>query len=443
MNERIQLLFADATDLKTYTLKNSEMTIEMAYIAPLCDEKMISDFITVPFIKEEVSFRTHLNTNPQYVTVEDPARWQDLILRGNVLIENDGVIYSLYTGDVICNQSPQTQVESAIQGPQLALSEDLNKSINLIRSMYPAAELAIEEHTVGYVSKTPLLVVFDQRLVDPSVLDNVRSKLSEISVDMVQAAGELEKLIIGKKRHLFPTVLITERPDRITRAIAKGKVVVLIKGSMFALIMPAVFFDFMHAVEDNYEAYWMTRFLIFIRYSALILTVTLPALYIAVVSYNPELFRIQLAFSIGASRSAVPYPSFIEVFIMLFMIETLIEASTRLPRYIGSTATTVGGLILGQAAQQAGLVSTIMIIVTSVVAISNFVIPINSLSFAVRFLKYPLIAVSIFFGITGVAIGLFIYLAYLCNLRSFGKPYFRLHGEINPAEGDIGQVRAK
>ncbi|GKU75760.1 spore germination protein [Paenibacillus sp. L3-i20] len=443
MNERIRLLFADAIDLKTYTLQNSEMTIEIAYIAPLCDEKMISDFITVPFIKEEVSYRNHLGTNPQFVKVEDPARWQDLILRGNVLLENESVIYSLFTGDVICNQSPQTQVENAIQGPQLALSEDLNKSINLIRSMYPSPELVIEEHTVGYTSKTPLNILFDQRHVDPFVLDNVRSKLSKISVDIVQAAGELEKLMVGKKRHLFPTVLITERPDRLARAIGKGKVVVLIKGSMFALIMPAVFFDFMQAIEDNYEAYWMTRFLIFIRYSSLILTITLPALYISIVSYNPELFRVQLAFSIAASRSAVPYPSFIEVFIMLFMIETLIEASTRLPRYIGSTATTVGGLILGQAAQQAGLVSSIMIIVTSVVAISNFVIPINSLSFAVRFLKYPLIAISIFFGITGVAIGVFLYIAYLCNLRSFGKPYFRLHGEVNPAEGDIGQVRIK
>lgn len=445
MNERIRLLFAEAADLKTYTLSNSTMSIEIAYIAPLCDEKMISDFITVPFTKEEIPYRKQLETVPEYLKIEDPARWQDLILRGNVLIKDldSGEIYSFFTGDVICNESPQTQVESAIQGPQIALSEDLNKSLNLIRSMYPVPEVGIEEYSVGYISKTPLLVVFDQRHVDPSVLDNIRSKLSSISIDMVHAAGELEKLLVGKRRHLFPTVLITERPDRIAKALSKGKVVVLIKGSMFALVMPVSFFDFMHAIEDNYEAYWMTRALIMIRYMSIVLTITLPALYIAIVSYNPELFRIQLAFSIAASRSAVPYPSYIEVFIMLFMIETLIEASIRLPRYIGSTATTVGGLILGQAAQQAGLVSSIMIIVTSVVAISNFVIPINSLSFSVRFLKYPLIAASIFFGISGVAIGLFLYVCYLCNLRSFGKPYFRLHAKVNPAEGDVGQVRAK
>ncbi|MGO4185705.1 spore germination protein [Paenibacillus sp. MCAF9] len=441
MNERIRLLFAEAVDIKLENLKNSEMSIEVAYIEPLCEEKKISDFIIVPFIKEEYSFQAQLDTNPDYEILEDVAMWQSLLLRGHVLIQANGVVYSFKAERVICIENSQTQVESAIQGPQIALSENINISLNLIRGMYPSPDLSVEEHTIGTLSQTPVFALFDQRRVDPTVLDNVRTKLTTINVEMLQSAGELEKLLVGNRKHLFPTILITERPDRITSAISKGKIIILVKGNMFALILPSTFFDFMHAVEDDYDSYWMTRFLIFLRYTSTLLTITLPALYISVVSYNPELFRVQLAFSIAGSRSAVPYPSFIEVFIMLFMIETLIEASIRLPRYIGSTATTVGGLILGQAAQQAGLVSSIMIIVTSVVAISNFVIPVNSLSFAVRFLKYPLIGIAIFFGITGVAVGLFIYITYLCSLRSFGKPYMRIFGKLRPLEGDVGQVK--
>ncbi|WP_307200390.1 spore germination protein [Paenibacillus harenae] len=409
----------------------------------MCEEKMIADFIFVPFAKREQPYLEQLRTLVEYKVADDVAKWRELLLRGNALIEADGIVYSLYAARIIPNQSPQTQVESAIQGPQLALSEDMSRSLNLIRSMYQSADLSVEEHTIGSVSKTPIMVVFDQRRVDPIILDNVRTKITTIHVEMVNAAGELDKLLIGKRKHLFPTVLITERPDRITKAIAKGKVVILMKNSMFAIILPATFFDFMHAVEDHYEAFWMTRFLFFLRYTSILLTITLPALYISIVSYNPELFRVQLAFSIAGSRSAVPYPSFIEVFIMLFMIETLIEASIRLPLYIGTTATTVSGLILGQAAQQAGLVSSIMIIVTSVVAIADFVIPVSSLSFAVRFLKYPLIIIAIFFGISGVAVGVFVYITYLCNLRSFGKPYFRIFGRLQPTEGDIGQVKMK
>lgn len=440
MLDRLRLLFAEAIDIKLEDLQNSEMKIELAYICSLCDEKVISQFIKVPFTKEEQSFREQINTIPEYLEVEDIAKWSDLLLRGNVLIKVDGIVYSFLACRVIATHAAQIKVENAIQGPQISLSEDLENSLNLIRSMYPSPNLFVEEHTLGSLSKTIILLLFDQRLVDPTILGNVRHKLTTIQSKMIQAAGEVEKLIVGTRKHLFPTVLITERPDRITKAISSGKIVLLIKGSVFALILPVTFFDFMHAMEDNYEAYWTTRFLILLRYASIFLTITLPALYISVVSYNPELFRVQLAFTIAGSRSAVPYPSFIEVFIMLFMIEALIEASIRLPIFIGSTATTVGGLILGQAAQQAGLVSSIMIIVTSVVAISNFVIPINSLSTAVRFLKYPLIIISMFFGISGVAIGLFIYLTYLCSLRSFGKPYFRIFSNLKPVEGDIGQV---
>ncbi|MCU6712457.1 spore germination protein [Paenibacillus sp. J5C_2022] len=439
--KHISLMFAQSYDLELHTLRNSSMTIEVAYIHPLCDEHKISDFIFVPFTKEEQPYSDQLQRIPEYKLVTDVSKWQDQLLRGHVLIEADGDVYAFDAKRIISNESPKTQVESAIQGPQIALSEDLKNSINLIRSFYPTPDLSIEEHHIGNMSQTPVSLLFDQRHVDMRVLNQVKEKLIGMKTDMVHAAGELGKLLVDKKKNLFPTILITERPDRIARSIAQGKIVILLKGSMFALIMPVTFFEFMHAVEDNYEAFWMTRFIIFIRYAALVLTITLPALYISVVSYNPELFRVQLAFSIAASRAAVPYPSFVEVFIMLFMIETLIEASIRLPRYIGSTATTVGGLILGQAAQQAGLVSSIMIIVTSVVAISNFVIPISSLSFSMRFLKYPLILLSIFFGISGVAVGVFLYIVYLAHLRSFGKPYFRVNGQLNPIEGDIGQVR--
>lgn len=443
MNERLKQLLAASIDIKMSTQTNSELTIEVAYIAPLCEEKIINDFILVPFAKEIVSFRKELHTIDRYIKVHDPAAWTDLLLSGFVLIEADGDIYSFYAARIISDLSPVTIVENAIQGPQLALNEDVEKSLNLLRTMYPNPEFSTEEHTLGFLSKTPVVLAYDQKRVDPNILANVRKKLTEVETEMIQAAGEVARELVGGRKQLFPTILVTERPDRIARAIAEGKVAMLMKGSRFGLIMPSTFFDFMHAVEDDYESFWMTRSLILLRYVAVLLTVTLPAIYIALASYNPELVRVQLAFSLNGSRAAVPYPSFIEVLLMLFMIEALVEASTRLPRYIGSTATTVGGLILGQAAQQAGLVSSIMIIVTSVVAISNFVVPINPLMTAVRFLKYPLIPLAVFFGISGVTIGVFAILVYMCNLRSFGKPYFRIFGEVRKQQGDIGQVNSK
>jgi spore germination protein len=219
---------------------------------------------------------------------------------------------------------------------------------------------------------------------------------------------------------------VTERPDRAAFNLAQGKFVLVLDGTPFVLIAPAVFYDFVSAMDDVYQSFVVSRALVILRYIGIFVTMMLPALYVAVVSYNPEVFRVQFALSLAGSRAAVPYPSFIEVFIMLFLIEALLEASLRLPRYIGSTATTVGGLILGQAAQQAGLVSSVMIIVTSAVAISNFLIPITAMSFALRIAKYPLIVLAIMFGLAGIVTGMMAICVYACSLKSFGVPYFRM-----------------
>lgn len=168
-------------------------------------------------------------------------------------------------------------------------------------------------------------------------------------------------------------------------------------------------------------------FLKFLRYFGLFITIALPAFYVGATSYNPELFRVQLALMVAGSRAAVPYASYLEIIFMLIMMEFLIEASIRLPKSVGSTATTVGGLILGQAATEAGLVGNIMIIIVAAVAISNFVIPINAMSFAVRVVKYPLIVLAAFFGLIGIVVGLVWLVFYLSNLRSFGQPYLKLY----------------
>jgi spore germination protein len=192
------------------------------------------------------------------------------------------------------------------------------------------------------------------------------------------------------------------------------------------VIGPAVFHDFVSTMDDVYMNYWFSRLTYILRYMSIFFTLFLPAIYIAAVSYSPEMFRVQLTFSLAGSRAAVPYPSYVEVLIMLFMIEALTEASIRLPRVIGSTAATVGGLILGQAAQQAGLVSSVLIIVISLVAISSFVIPVNAIFNAIRVIRIPLILLATMLGVTGLAAGFFVLVFWLANVRSFGQPYFRI-----------------
>jgi spore germination protein KA len=170
----------------------------------------------------------------------------------------------------------------------------------------------------------------------------------------------------------------------------------------------------------------VSLFLNLLRYLAVFITATLPAFYVAVATYNPELFRIQLTLIVAGTRASVPYPPFLEVLFMLVMMEFLSEGSTRLPKAIGPAATTVGGLILGNAATQVGLVGNIMISIVAAVALSNFVVPIGSMSYAIRIIKYPLLLLAGLFGLYGISVGLIGLLMYMVNLESYGEPYMRL-----------------
>lgn len=442
--DRLKIILSPAEDLiqKEMTHPITGQKLEIAYYLPICDEPKIHSFITVPFSKNEYPFMTLLQSNPNFTKVTDPATWNDLLMRGQALIEYQETVFSFDAIKYSYNDLPEAKLETSITGPQHSLSEDPITTLNVIRNAYMSPELVCDKMTVGNLSQTSLFILYDQRKVNKHTLDLVMNKLASIHLDLVQSVGELERLLNGKKYQLFPTLLITERIDRIGRALSYGKIVMVMKGSQYALILPVTFFDFMHAVEDHYESIWMTKLLIVLRYIALFITTILPGLYIAIVSYNPEFARLQLAFSLVASRSIVPYPSFIEVLIMLVMIEMLLESSIRIPKLIGSTSTTVGGLILGSAIQQAGLVSSIMIIVTSLVAISNFVLPIHTMSLAIRFLKYPIMVVAIFFGVAGIFLGLFFYIICLCSTRSFGEYYFRFRGDVSSQQGDIGGADA-
>ncbi|MBA2939792.1 spore germination protein [Paenibacillus sp. CGMCC 1.16610] len=426
MIEQILAELNNPSDLFYDTLDNGYIQMELVYFPELCDQTLIKDGLIIPYSYcfQPEEFERMINTNPNYGIANQTEYWTQLLLNGTLLFKIEDTVFRFYVQRKFQDKPDTVQIEASLQGPQTALTEDLDLNISLIRMRYNVPSLSVEQHIIGDHSKTRISVLYDKNLINNEVLDLLNERINSVQIRTLRAAGQLLQALSGKRHRLFPIILQTERPDRIAIMIERGKVALLQDGSRFGLLLPVRLIDFLHAMDDDYESYWMSKFLLILRYFAMLLTITLPALYIAIVSYNPEILRVQLTLSIAGSRVVVPYPSFIEVFIMLFMIEALNEASLRLPRYIGSTATTVGGLILGQAIQQAGLVSSIMIIVTSVVAISNFVIPNNGFGYSVRFIKYIFVIVSIFYGLLGVVVSFFALIVYWCNLRSFGLPYF-------------------
>jgi hypothetical protein len=405
-----------------------EKYLEILYIKTISDEAVLHENIFKPFfeIQGAEEYLAYLQSHPKVSEYETESKAIDDLLRGVAIVFFQDFVY-IYDSKVDRNSQVQdTTVETTIQGPQSGFSESLPTNLGLIRHRYPEATLTIESSSVGLISKTQVMLVYDSQHANKDTLDRVKQFLASIDVNMFQSGEQLLDIIKKSNRALFPIMLATERPDRAAINLATGKIILLVHGSPFAVILPTVMKDFMVSMADIYQTYWVGRFLQLIRYIGLLISLITPGLYVAVTSYNPEVFRVQLALSIAGSRTAVPYPSFVEVLLMLFMMEMLTEASIRLPKAIGPTATTVGGLILGQAATEAGLVSNIMIIIVSVVAIANFVIPINAFGFSIRIVKYFILLLGTLFGLVGVVLGFFMFVTYMVKLDSFGEPYLTL-----------------
>lgn len=313
--------------------------------------------------------------------------------------------------------------EPTIHGPGKALSESIESTVNVISQRYHNPSLKIEFLELGDLSNRAVCLAYDNDRVNQVVLEKVRKRLDELKPKLIQTSGDLQKLLSNKKYTLFPTAILTERADRVIYNLAAGKVVIAVDGSPNVIILPVIFFDFMSSMDDIYHGFNVATFTVLLRYTGLLICVLLPSLYIAMVSYAPDIMRIELALTVAGSRIGVPFPSFLEVLFMLFFMELLTEASMRLPKTISSTATTVGGLILGTAATEAAITSNIMIIIVSAVAISTFVIPISEMSFAIRVVRLYLIIYTALFGIVGLFVGFLGIIMLLVNKSSLGTPY--------------------
>lgn len=402
--------------------------IDLLYIKSVSNSKTLSSGIIAPFYEMEnlKGYCDYIKTYPgtEEATTGDKAIEQ--LLRGYIFLGIGEEIYFFDAAKAESSGVNETSTESITQGPSDALTEDITVNLNMIRRRYQSANLKMENMVIGEISKTKVAILYDQTRVDPNVLDELREKMKTLKIDILQAAGELEKYISSDPLRLLPKSIVTERPDRIVLNLSEGKVAIMMDTTGHAILLPSIFNDFFTSMDDKIQLPIVGNFLKLLRVIGVMMTLWLPALYVTLTSYNPEIIRVQIALLIAGSRATVPYPSFVEVLVMLMMMEFLTEASLRLPKAIGPTATTVGGLILGQAATAAGLVGNIMIILVSAVAISNFLIPLNMMSLSIRVLKYIFLFAAVLLGLVGVVVCVVGFAMYLCNQRSFGQPYFRL-----------------
>lgn len=421
------------------------------YVDGLIGTKEIDDIILKPLINN-----TQLPSNKNYIqsvgpiralaesavlaaSVKETQEWKetlDLVLSGDTVlfIDSCDTAIVMSTRGFESRSVSEPLAEGEIRASRDGFIENIRVNTSLIRRRIKDYSLRMDSMKIGERTKTDIVLVYIDNLVNKEVLGELKSRLERIKVDSVLESGYIEELIEDAPLSLFPTIDHTERPDKASAAILEGRIAIIVDNTPFSLIVPTVFWQYLQATGDYYERHYVGTFLRWLRLLALFFSLTLSSFYVMLSSFHQEMYPTLLALRVAAGREGVPFPSIIEVLLMEFMFEIIREAGIRMPKPVGQAVSIVGALVVGEAAVTAGLVGPTLVIVVAGAGICSFAIPAYSLSISFRLLRFPLILLSGSFGLLGFLGGTIAITLHLLSLRSFGAPFlapigpFRLHG---------------
>jgi spore germination protein len=313
--------------------------------------------------------------------------------------------------------------ESLLRGPRLGFTEELSENTSMLRRQGYTEDLEMKKFKVGSRIRKTLVITYMKGIVNQDLLAEVEKRIKNIDMDFFLDAGYVEQLTEDDVLSPFQQAQNTERPDRVISALLEGKIAILLDGTPFALIVPVTFSMLLQSPEDYYERWLPASFLRMLRFLCAFISLMAPSLYISFISFHPGLLPTELAITIIETRQGVPFPSLVEVLILEIAIEILREAGIRLPKPIGPAMGIVGGLIIGEAAVQAGIVSPFLVIVVAVTAISSFAIPMYSAGITLRLLRFAGMMFAAPLGMFGTIIFFLFLCSHLTKLESFGVPY--------------------
>ncbi len=393
------------------------------YEIKLCGEKLFSLFSNNGISTVDISYSDSLDDLSNKILAGDTP----------ILIDGFDKAIILSTKGYMNRGVPECSTEVVVKGSKEAFSEVFRINTTLVRRRIKDSNLKVKQSTIGKRSQTFVGVMYMENLVRPEVLTEVFKRLNKINVDAVLDSSYIEQYIEDSKLSIFPTVQLTERPDKASSALLEGRVCIIVDNSPFALLVPSTMNVFFQSSEDYYQRFEIMSFIRTLRFVATFLTLTLEGFYLCVSLYHPSMISLDLILKMSEARKSVPFPAVLEILFMDIAFELLREGGIRLPSPVGGTIGIVGGLIIGQAAVEASLVSPIVVIVVALTSVCSFLIPNDSLVSSFRLSKFLVILASAFLGFYGFCLSLILLTIHLCSLESFGIPYLYpfISGEIN------------
>ncbi|MEH7390274.1 spore germination protein [Bacillus sp. JJ1474] len=362
----------------------------------------------------------------QILITDDVKEIQSKIMNGSIIIqmnEHDARCLSISAVTVERRQVTMPEVEFTVVGPKEAFVESLDTNINLIRKRLLLPQLQIREIEVGKVSKTRVAIIYIDGIANQENINTMLQRISDIEYDHIIDSSYITQMISDNKNSPFPQMLDTERPDRVSAVLTEGKIAILADGSPHALYSPITIVEFFSAFEDYFQVWYIASSFRLIRLFAVTFSVFSTPFYVAICTYHYEMIPLDLLATLITSRADVPFPPFLEVIILELVIELLREAGARLPSKVGQTIGIVGGIVIGTASVDAGLTSSVLLIIIALAALASFTTPVYQMSNTIRLIRFPFLVFAQIWGLIGIAVFFAFMVGHLLNLTSLGRPF--------------------
>lgn len=423
----IKSLNDNSGDIVTRVIKNK---IGYIYLESVSSDDKVSDFLNKSFsnISSFKSLFLELKNkiyNSHLIKVNNYTDIFYYLASGYTCIFVEGYVEAILveTRTELDRGVVEASSEPVVRGPKDSFTENHPKNIGLIRKRIKDYNLIFHNTIVGRRSKTTISVAYIKDIADNDSVLKIINKLNEIDIDGIIDSGYIRELLEENSKSVFPKMISTERPDLACTSLLEGRIVILVENTPFVLILPAMLIDFIHSAEDYYHKPMNASFNRLLRIICFFITILTPGLYVALMTFNPEIIPSELLISLAIQRDGVPFSTAIEVLIFVIVFEMLREADIHSPSISGSAMSIVGALVLGDAAVNAGIVSPIVIIVVAITSISELVFYDVDIINALREWRIIFIIASLLLGLMGFVGASIIFIAKLVSITCLDVPY--------------------